>query len=74
MTKYVDQVIKFGDKYLCYNSFKVDYFWGPKHLSEKFLKINSLKMHELLAKYPGSRIAFITGIEYETTFTQEKLK
>jgi hypothetical protein len=29
-------LVKRAGKYLCYNSFKVEWFWGPKHLSEKF--------------------------------------
>ena len=71
MTKYVDQVIKFGIKYLCYNSF-ADYFWGPKHLSEKFIKQNDPMVDLLLKKYPGSRVVFINSIESEATFTEDK--
>jgi len=72
MVKYVDQVIKFGNKYLCYNSFKADYFWGPKHLSEKFL-LNDSKINQLLKNYPGSRVVFIRGIEGEAMITEETL-
>ena len=72
MTKYVDQVIKFGIKYLCYNSFAADYFWGPKHLSEKFIKQNDPMVDLLLKKYPGSRVVFINSIESEATFTEDK--
>ncbi len=39
------------NKYLCYDSFKADLFWGPKHLSEKY-SLGSKIMKQLLNDIP----------------------
>ncbi len=37
-------LVKQQNKYLCYNSFKAKYFWGPKRLSERFIEPKAVEM------------------------------
>lgn len=45
-----ERLVKQGPKYLCWNSFKASWFWGPRHLSER---LSMPRAQALAAQYNG---------------------
>lgn len=71
--KYLDIVIRHKDcssKFLCYNSFKAKYFWGPKHLSELFA-LDDKKQLILLKNFPEGKLDYIKSSDSENALCLE---
>lgn len=72
MTKYLSILVKQQSKFLCWNSFKAEWFWGPKRLSEKFpWEMDKYTKAKQMAELHGGKVVFVTVPEGEATFIEE---
>ena len=53
------RALEVGGKYLCWNSFKADWYLGPKRLSEIFAWPRSPRLERALMNMPLAHAVFI---------------
>jgi hypothetical protein len=50
-------VLTCNGKYICYNSFKAEYYLGPFRLSEPF--VSDETMEKVIKLFPGSKVKYV---------------
>lgn len=49
-----ERLVQQGPKYLCWDSFKARWYYGPRHLSER---LSQIRAEDLAAQYNGRIVA-----------------